>query len=684
MGSLVEPTPIVSDGYRSIRSCASLIRGRWTCDSGFESFMRRRGLGVSQSRPAQTPLRSAPYLGGLAAMGVLICALTPPSQAKAAVEPPPPLAGGLLAVYEQNRQHGTPNYITEDLLLLSYSMIRVDVSRTRERERSLPRFQELIGALEQAVAAAENGEAAVANRDFVAVLRALLDGATEATGAGRAERAQAELDLALAAPGIVPSPLWGRRMDYSQFRPRGYYAADERLARYFRAVRYAGAALFPVQASKATGVDRRGARRASQQARALADLIEDDTRLAALYRELLAELTWEYGPPDDLTGAGLRAVAPEPVDTIGARLLAYARDNDGQPRIIGDVVDRSKLEPGVSLADALTGWRLLPQRRTADSEAFQALVFDSTGKYVAPDEGDEDVGSARRSTPPTLTMIDGEPVKGFPLLAELMCMWGSISSCQNIHAQHEDRFEGYAEATSRARRALASAQGLAALHRSMLVLSLRSDAEHAADRLIALRAFWTWQRYTAALHAKQSYTPTGKGIHADPPRRPGARVQSSIGLYLGLARVVEGHRRFTPHRSWDAFAGLLDQVIDVAARDDLLTAEDETFLNNLDGDLKALAGGTDAPVIVDVHTNPARGEALYEATGFARVVDGRNRPWGAAATARGARLSQCEFFGPIVPRLTDAEWRERLLQMLPAEGGPFLLGRPCPDAGEEA
>ena len=633
---------------------------------------------------ALAPLRRAPRVRELAAMGVMVCALTPASQAEAAVEQPPPLAGGLFAVYEQNRQDGTPNYITEDLLLLSYGMIRVDVSRTRERERSVPEFQELIDALEQGVATTENGDAAVANRDFVAVLRALLDGATEATGAGRAKRAQAELDLVFTASGIVPSPLWGRRMDYSQFRPRGYYAADERLARYFRAVRYAGAALFPVQASKATGVGRKQARRASRQARALADLIEDDARLTVLYRELLAELTWQYGPPDDLTVAGLRGVAPEPVDTFGARLLAYARDNDGQPRIIGDVVDRGKLEPGVSLADALTGWRLLPQRRTVDSEAFQALVFDSTGEYVAPDEEDEDIGGADRRVPKTLTMIAGEPVKGFPLLAELMCMWGSDSSCQDIQEQHEDRFEDYAEATDRARRALASAQGLSALHRSMLVTSLRGDAEYAADRLVALRAFWTWQRYAAALYAKQSYTPTGKGIRADPPRRPGARVQSSLGLYLGLARVVEGHRRFTPHRSWDEFAALLDRVIDIAARHDLLTADDERFLNNLDAELKALAGVTDAPVIVDIHTNPARGQALYEATGLARVVDGRNQPWSAAAIARGARLSQCEFFGPITPRLTDAEWRERLPQMASPAEGAFPRGWPCPGMGDES
>ena len=131
-----------------------------------------------------------------------------------------------------------------------------------------------------------------------------------------------------------------------------------------------------------------------------------------------------------------------------------------------------------------------------------------------------------------------------------------------FNSSRKHRFERYDEASEQARRALASAQGLSALHRSMLVAALRNCTEHCEDRLTALRAFWTWQRYTSALYAKQSYTPTGKGIAINPPRQPGARIQLSLDVYLGLARVVEGHRKFTPHPSWDAFAEILDRVIE--------------------------------------------------------------------------------------------------------------------------
>ena len=583
------------------------------------------------------------------------------------------LASGNFVIYEQNRKDGTPNYITEDFILLGYSMIRVDVMRSREREVLAPLLRELISALEQGHAAAGEDAVALANRDFIAVLRALVDGNGEVGEAGDRTRAQTELDIVLAASEVAPSALWDRSFDYSQFRPRGYYAEDDSLARYFRTIRYAGGVLFPVVPSEATGVSAEQAHLASLQSRTFVDLIENDAELAALYGAFVEELTWQYGPSDDLTNSDLRAIPVEPAHTFGQRLLDHARENGIQPRILGDLVDRSKLEPGRTLADVVTGWRLLSQRRTPESEAFQGMVFDGTGPYESLPEAE----AADNSIPDTLTLIDGQLVKGFPLLAELMCMWGNQLSCRNLRDQGESRFDAYWDAIGQGRRILASAEGLARLERPLMVYALSHCAGYCEDRLTAMRAFWTWQRYASALHAKQSYTPTGKGIALQPLRRRGARVEPSLAIYMALARMVEGHRQHTPHPSWDAFAVILDRMIDIAARHDMLSVADETFLNNVDAELKALTGGPDEPIVVDIHTNAARGEVLYEATGLARVIDEDNRPWSKEGTARGARFSQCEFFAPLGERLTDAEWRLRLQGQPTQEGNPFQIGTPC-------
>ena len=602
------------------------------------------------------PRKPFTALTRIAACALPLALVAPPSPATI-VKPGNTYVASMFSVYERNRREGVPNFVTEDLLLASYGLIRVSVGKSLERDRYLPQVRDLVTSL-AARLDAENVDdrGTTANRDYLAVLAALIDGQQKVSTVSA--RAQAELDLVLEADEIKASPLWGRRMDYTQLRPRGHYQGDEDLERYFRTVRYAGAVLFAIKASRATGVGKRLAVRMSSQARRLAQAIDEDPALSALHAELLRELAWRFGPPEDIPNQALLEVEAEPAKSYGQRLLQLTRTNGLQPRILSGVVDRSRLEKGVTVGDALTGWRLLPQRRTPESAAFQQLVFDGTGDYQG--RSGTDGGNA----PFALAMIDGRAVKGFPLLAELMSAWGGGAGGRNLVEPGETAFAGYEEAFGRARQELAAATGLAALHQQFMQAglggraTLAPDAAEAQDRLTAMRAFWTWQRYASLLYAKQSYTPTGKGLPLDQPRA-GAWLEPSLTLYQALARVVEGHRAFTPHPSWDAFAALLARALDISSKELLLgapTRRDEAFLNGLDAELKALAGGHDRPIVVDVHTNPASREVLQEATGWARVVfwkrDGK--------TARGARLTQCEFKQPMADRLTDAQWRELL------------------------
>ena len=557
-------------------------------------------------------------------------------------------APSIFSVYERNEREGVPNYVTEDLLLASYGLIRVAVGKSLERERYLPQLQHLATGLQAAVAdASANDAPSDANRDYLAVLSALLAGDGEATGAAKPKRGQAELDLVLAASEVAASPLWGYRMDYGQFLPRGHYEGDEALERYFRAVRYAGAALFAVKPSRATGVKRTQARRMALQAEQLARLLEADAELAAAHTELLAEMAWRFGPAEDLTLAAVLAVPSKPTRTYAARLFAYAQEHGMTPRIVGGIVEQKRLEKGNTARDVLTGWRLLPQRRTVDYAAFQRLVFGGTGAFQGV-EGDGDTSDA---APFGMGLIDGETVKAFPLLDELMCLWGGEESCRALVQGGEIDFAGYLEALDHAKAELADAQGLAALHRELLQIGLQDSSQ--STRRTALRAFWTWQRYASVLYAKQSYTPAGKGLPG--AERSGARVEPSLALYQSLARVVEGHRRFTPHEAWDAFADVLAQVTSITSRQLLLgapTAEDERYLNGLARTLKQITGGSDMPIVVDVHVEPSSGQVLEEATGWAVAVE--------TGAARGARFTQCEFKHPLGDRLTDAQWRELL------------------------
>ena len=583
---------------------------------------------------------------------------------------PPEYAPSMFAVYERNRQEGVANYITEDFLLASYGLTRVAVGKSVERELYAGLLRNLVERLQAAVQEQEDDSPVRrANRDFLAVLAALAEGRPEAADAADLKRAQAELDLVLAANEIARSPLWGYSFDYAQFLPRGHYEGDEPLTRYFRAARYAGAALFAVKPSRATGVSRKAASRMAAQAEQLARLIDADAELAATHRDLIGNLTWRFGPAEDLTNHALLAVPAEPKRTHAERLFAQARDNDMQPRILGGIVDARRLEKDVTPQDALTGWRLLPQRRSVDYAAFQHLLHDGTGVFKG---SAEDV--AEDQEPPFgLTLIDGQGVKGFPLLAELMAFWGSAESAETLKSQQETAFAGYADAALRAKRELADAEGLSALHQQLIQTGLAQlDGTSPQHRLTALRAFWTWQRYAALLYAKQPYTPAGKGLPIAQPRL-GARLQPSLALYQSLMRVVVAHCQFTPHPSWDAFAKILAQVISIASRQQVLgapPAEDEDYLNELDSTVKQLVDGPDLPIVVDVHANPSSGQVLQEATGYVRIVyldeNEAVRNLTRSHTVRGARFTQFEFKQLLNDRLTDSAWRERLKGLLAA------------------
>jgi len=549
---------------------------------------------------------------------------------------------GLFDVYADNRSRGLPNYITEDLLLVSYSLIRQQETKKTEDEQIIPLFGQMVTGLQTALPDDE-AETTEANRRFLAVIGALLEGSATALD----ELASAEFELVMNAGGAEVSPLWGQNLDYSQFKPRGRYAGEPLLERYFRAMRYASTALFAVQPSASTGVTQDGAERNAAQAFQLASLMkEEPLKSKRAYLDQL--LGWRVGPADDLTDADVLAAVSARADktSVADTIAAYAKEQGKLPRILGMIVDETRLEPGLTPQDVAIGWRLFPQRYTADSAAFQRLVYDGTGVF----EGEVSTGNP----PFGLSLINGQPVKGYPLGAELLALLGSDKARAALDAAGETRFSGYGQAFEDARLLLTNAQGLRGAQFGFMSTVLNTCADKAQRCHNSLLGFWTWQRYLDLLYTKQSYTLSAKSFEAD-PARPGATIEPAVQLFQALGGLVEAHLRASGSPRWRLFDGLLDQVIVLAAEvknGRKLTADQETFLNGLDKALLALTGGRDLPIIVDVHTNAAEGKVLEEGISFPSVVS--------QGSARGALLSHHEFKQPMADRLTDEQWRARL------------------------
>lgn len=548
------------------------------------------------------------------------------------------LPSGMVDIYQENRRLGIPNYITEDFLLRGYGLLLETGIAEMEAKRALPEFRELLDGLHADFAGA-SGEAAQANRRYVATLRALLMG-EESTGDLALD---AELAAVRAAEGIARSQLFRQTIDYTQFRPRGKYAATPEMSRYFQAMRLAGAVLFPVKESAATGITAETADALTAQAMDLADRITRSPAVAQTNQRLMQRLTWVFGPAEDL---GIDDLLPQAEETPAAarvRLLSKARQERKQPRILGGVVDVGKLEEGVSAADALTGFRLLPSRFTPDSAALQALVYNSVTDYRGKGE------------PFTLTVLDGRRVKGFPRAAELMAILDSREADRQLKGDGDLNYTGYAEARERAAALLQEDAGLVSLHLQLIEYLVRGDTRNdGARRLNTALSFYTMHRHANILYAKQSYTAAGKGMQSHPVR--GApTIDAEPELFLLLSRLTSRAATELESPALAEYALLLDDCIDAAFRvrdASPLTARQTQVLNDLDEELVRHAGAEDAPIVTDIHTDPNTRQVVQEGLAHPEVVS--------LGKAKGARFVHREFKQPMEQRLTDEEWSQQL------------------------
>ena len=554
-------------------------------------------------------------------------------------------------LYTDNSKQGIPNYITEDFLLLSYSLLRQKTVKSLEMQVLMPEFRKLLNSLSTKMADQDKDAVTKANLEFIKILQALLEGKTSLEAADRSVK---EFKLVLEADGIKQSPLWGHKMDYSRFAPRGAYTESKERKAYFRAMKYASGVFFAVKESEATGISKKMAGRMTDQAWQIVSLIQDDEELKKTYKSLNKHLKWRFGPADDLVMQDILAVAekisPKQGQDFSQGLLEYAKKHERQPSILSGLVRRDALEKGLSPKDVLTGWRLLPQRRTPNAAAFQELVYDRVGEYL----GDKE--------PFSLTVIQGRPVKGFPLVSEIMALLGSDLAEKELESGDEQNFKGYAKAWTRAGEALAKAPGLCGWQQGLLQTWLGAQGRHVPDekrRLTSAKSFWTWQRYLGVLYAKQSTTITSKGLSKNKPCKT-AYIEPAVELYLVLGQLVDQHRKINPNPVWDKFKAIIDKCLQISwaeLKGRKLGEDEVSFLNSLDLRIKGLTGGKDHPIVVDVHTVPSSKQILEEAIGLPRVVykelPGKNK-------ARGALFTHYEFKQPMKERLTDEKWMEKL------------------------
>lgn len=597
---------------------------------------------------------------------VALVAASPPLLADTKRAEDEALHTSIFALYEANRRQGIPNYITIDLALAAYSLLRQNSIEQVERSTVLPALVQFLTQLDQALAGREafwntNERTDLAkaaherNSHYIQLLLGLLNGSEIAT---LPASMQLEYDRILSADSTEESEYWGRAIDYTQYKPRGRYAGNTESERFFRTVRYAGSQFFAVLPSAATGVDEQDSALQIEQTLQLVSLITDNEQLIELRRKLEQVLSWAFGPTDDLTDrdvvTAVASLAPDTsTDLARQHLLAHAVQFQRQPGIADAIVDLSRLATSHSLKDVLTGWRLLPSRYSVQAAAQQSLLVSPTGTGSFTGEVDE--------LPFGYGVVGGQAVKSFPTALEWMALLGSDTAWQQLKASQETAFENYQAVFDNNASLLEHLDGSELLHAQIIRAGMKAPTQRSAKDLSSLLAFQTWQQYLNVLYSKQSYTPGAKGLRLTNKRRRSAAVEVATDLYLMLGYAARKQLAQGGVAQWQEFSVAMDTLaeLSIKAQNAIeLSEEDSDYLNSLDSTLLKLTGGRDQPVVVDVHTEPNSATVVQHATGYPHVVEHVIR----GDEMRGARFSFEQFKQPMRERLTVSEWQAKLAE----------------------
>jgi hypothetical protein len=228
---------------------------------------------------------------------------------------------------------------------------------------------------------------------------------------------------------------------------------------------------------------------------------------------------------------------------------------------------------------------------------------------------------------------------------ELLALLGSPAAARRLDAADERNYEGYEPASERARQALFAGRGRWGSEIALMKYwAAQPPGDGAAEerRANTLLGFWTWQRHTSVLHAKQSYTAVARSL--GPPPRPVAWIEPASGLYERVKELAEEGARRLDSGKMARLAALVGRCVEISTRtpDGSASGEDAAFLNGLDAELAALV---------------SRNQVVEEALGFPTLVE-KALPGG--GKARGALFNHKEFKQPMDRRLDDEAWLARL------------------------
>lgn len=299
-------------------------------------------------------------------------------------------------IYELNRYQQEPNYVTVDSLMHTYHLAFSYILRKTEKDYLFHEISSLSMAMYEDAASnytllkgTEWEEAATFNLMFFAV-GAVLSGQNPTVPTNLKAAILAEKDLIMEAAQMTDSPVLTEPLDYSQFKPRGYYEGDETLEQYFRTMIWYGLTAFPMK-------DQEGKYENLTRAAVLTTLSLTDSKLES-WEKIYTVTSFFTGASDDLAYYELRpAIESVYGEDVTVDDLAGDEKKWNKFYDLSDTLRAPEINSMITLSDKQEEpqkeFRFMGQRYTIDAEIMQKLVYA---------EVDENANHTKRMLPDTL------------------------------------------------------------------------------------------------------------------------------------------------------------------------------------------------------------------------------------------------------------------------------------------
>lgn len=518
------------------------------------------------------------------------------------------------------------HYITIDSVHHTYHVIFEDL--LKELETALASEMTILAGTMRAQFKEGTSSATEKARVFFAVADGLLSEKEESGQAG------AELALIRAADRKAASPLFGYLIDYTQFKPRGFYTSTPVLRRYFQALSWFGNAAFRLVNPEET-----------ETACLIAKTLEGNVEAKAQWKKIDSTYKSLLGPCDDLTPEDYASTDIAGLDTLP------------DPRVNSMVLTPSEMKEWARLSK---GMRFFGKRYIPDSEIFMNV------------------------TDPAV------PNRGFPKGLDVLVANGSARARELMATLPDASLPGYAEGMARSEAVLDAIKHQKQPSHYGCFLNLLATitsppiengpaftktSAYADKNCMTALAAWANMRHAFLLHAKRSVI--CMGIDEKPPLQgyvePNPQFFQAMGLLADHAETI-----FAPFdlvsmerlRKFRELVVMLGKMVDSELAGIAFTEQEVGILidySNVIGGLQGFDFNMQADksfpwmgLVADVHSEMASGKCLEVATGAAMPIYVALEYGGKWQLLLGGVYSYYEFQQPLAERFTDEEWHKRL------------------------